>query len=126
MSADAVRRRERYWADEDYRNEMRRRNREGARVAYANRREHFWELVGDVACERCGESRRWRLEFHHRDPREKLYKIGTLRNQSVSDEEILSELAKCIVLCANCHKDIHHEMDTAGTVSCPSTTTSTG
>ena len=43
------------------------------------------------------------LEFHHTNPRDKIFSIGTLRGH------LAEELNKCILLCANCHKEIHSE-----------------
>lgn len=46
------------------------------------------------------------LEFHHRDPSQKDFGIsGTIK----SFENIKVELDKCILVCANCHREIHQE-----------------
>lgn len=58
-------------------------------------------------CERCGYSRYLgALEFHHKDPSEKEFTIGSVKNKSISDE-IKSELDKCMLVCANCHRELH-------------------
>jgi len=44
------------------------------------------------------------LDFHHLDPNEKELKIGNPH----AVERLLKEIEKCIVLCANCHREIHH------------------
>lgn len=56
-------------------------------------------------CERCG----WRgspvaLDFHHKE--EKTYTIAAITGCSLV--VILAEIAKCTVLCANCHRIVHH------------------
>lgn len=56
-------------------------------------------------CEKCGENRLYVIQFHHRDPSEKLFTIGTLTKKS--DELILDEVQKCVCLCANCHSEFH-------------------
>jgi hypothetical protein len=59
------------------------------------------------ACFACG----WRgpaavFEFHHRDASEKDFGIsqtGTPHRW----EKVVAELAKCVMLCANCHREVH-------------------
>ena len=67
----------------------------------------WWrELKATKRCERCGESDPDCLQFHHRDP---ATKEVTLSNAIIrwSREHILAEVAKCEVLCANCHLKHH-------------------
>lgn len=46
-------------------------------------------------------------DFHHRNPEEKLFGISNaLVNRSM--DEILEEVKKCDLLCANCHRILHH------------------
>jgi len=60
-----------------------------------------------VACSACGRSGHQAIfEFHHRDSSEKEFGItsdGIPRRW----ERILSELRKCVMLCANCHREVH-------------------
>ncbi len=48
------------------------------------------------------------LDFHHINSTTKTFKldIRNLSNRKMSD--ILLEFKKCIVLCANCHREAHH------------------
>ena len=46
------------------------------------------------------------FEFHHRDARTKEFGIGQ-DGVPRSWERILAELAKCVMLCANCHREVH-------------------
>jgi hypothetical protein len=58
-------------------------------------------------CSCCSETHPAALDFHHLDPTKK---EGDLRKALVrgwSEKRILIELAKCIVLCANCHRKLH-------------------
>jgi hypothetical protein len=48
------------------------------------------------------------LEFHHRDPSEKEFEWNKLRKRNW--ESVLKELDKCDMLCANCHRERHHEI----------------
>ena len=43
------------------------------------------------------------LEFHHRDPTKKDFAISRQR----SLDKIKAELDKCVLLCANCHRETH-------------------
>ena len=58
-------------------------------------------------CEGCGYTGPAALfEFHHRDPKTKdfgLSEHGIPRRW----EKIVVELAKCVMLCANCHREVH-------------------
>lgn len=61
-------------------------------------------------CNRCGYKKYiGALEFHHLDPNEKDFNISHLRYYSFGDK-IKNELDKCILVCANCHREIHHEL----------------
>jgi hypothetical protein len=60
------------------------------------------------ACQLCGYDRSSRaLNFHHLDPSQKDFGIGGV---SRSWEAIQAELDKCILVCANCHAEIHDGM----------------
>lgn len=45
------------------------------------------------------------LEFHHLDPLEKDFQISSVR--TIFNEDVKTELDKCILLCANCHRETH-------------------
>jgi predicted acetyltransferase len=66
----------------------------------------YKELKRGLACKECGENHPACLHFHHRNPEEKEYNIVELR-QKQSRRLVLAELAKCDVLCANCHAKLH-------------------
>ena len=56
-------------------------------------------------CELCGYNRSARaLCFHHKNPEEKDF---TFSNKVRSWEKVQRELDKCILVCANCHAEIH-------------------
>lgn len=46
------------------------------------------------------------LEFHHLNPNEKDFNISD-RDLTYDWEKIKNELDKCILVCANCHREIH-------------------
>jgi len=58
------------------------------------------------ACLCCGYNRcQEALEFHHLDPAEKDFVISAAT--STKFENVQDELDKCILVCANCHREIH-------------------
>lgn len=56
-------------------------------------------------CEECGDT--WDLEFHHRDPSTKRYKVSTMVHRGMAIRNIWKEMEKCAVLCHHCHRLIH-------------------
>ena len=70
----------------------------------------WWnELKATKRCERCGETAPECLHFHHRDPAEKDLELSLAIGRGWAKERILAEVAKCEVLCANCHMKHHWE-----------------
>ncbi len=62
-------------------------------------------------CQICGYSRcHQALDFHHLDPKQKEFSLSGI---SRSWDSIKSEIDKCILVCANCHREIHAGMVTA-------------
>lgn len=59
-------------------------------------------------CERCGYDKCLKaLEFHHLDPSKKDF---TISNDHFKLKEAVEESKKCILLCANCHRELHDNM----------------
>lgn len=58
-------------------------------------------------CAKCGENRLYVLDFHHIDPSTK---DGTITRMSTkySLDRLQKEIDKCVVLCANCHREFHY------------------
>ena len=48
------------------------------------------------------------LEFHHTNPKEKDFKLGS--GNTLSWDEYKKEALKCILVCSNCHKEIHSKL----------------
>jgi hypothetical protein len=60
-------------------------------------------------CEHCGYDKcNSALEFHHKDPNEK--DISLAKYRKVGIESFKPELDKCILLCANCHREEHYRL----------------
>ena len=78
-------------------------------VAYSRRRrlQIKTELIEARGgnCENCGYDRSiWALEFHNRDLRDKRFTIGGFHGSIGRARE---EAAKCVLVCANCHRKHH-------------------
>ena len=80
-------------------------------------RDWYRTLRATWSCIKCGEDHPATLDCHHRDPSTKI-RIGTNGRSSVSEmvakgwsrERILEEIAKCDIICSNCHRKHHwHE-----------------
>lgn len=52
------------------------------------------------------------FEFHHLDPSQKDLDWSKMR--IVNKKRLESELAKCVLLCANCHRIRHYELSLVG------------
>lgn len=60
-------------------------------------------------CIICGYNRCIKaLDFHHLDPTEKDFNIS--RNCNKAWDKVKLELDKCILVCSNCHREIHDNM----------------
>ncbi len=69
----------------------------------------------NLKCEICNEDRYWVLDFHHKDPKEKDTEISVLI-KSCNKKKLLDEISKCMIVCSNCHRDLHHQERQAGVV----------
>ena len=52
------------------------------------------------------------LEFHHLNPEEKDF--GISRTLTRSMDSLRKEVDKCILVCSNCHAEIHDELFNQG------------
>lgn len=97
--------RQRYLSNRDHHCRVMRENRSKYRQ---NIRSWFREYKKTISCIRCGENHPSTLDFHHNDPNVKELNIAKMVAQ-YSKEKILSEIEKCSVLCANCHRKLHYK-----------------
>ena len=65
------------------------------------------EKARQCGCKKCGETRSYVLDFHHRNPNEKSNVLAHMIKSS-SEANVIAELEKCDVLCANCHREFHY------------------
>lgn len=74
------------------------------RQRYRNFKKACVEYKGGK-CERCGYSKcLWALDFHHKNPAEKLFMISSSPTRSLS-ASVMAEIDKCLLLCSNCHRE---------------------
>jgi hypothetical protein len=81
-----------------------------------NRRKwvNYIKLEGLDVCSKCGYNKcSSAVEFHHKDPEKKKFKISDFCGTKLFTEEnikkLKEELKKCKVLCAICHREEHHK-----------------
>lgn len=60
-------------------------------------------------CTFCGYKKNYSaLTLHHVDPSQKGFGIDSRKISNTKWETILKEVEKCILLCHNCHMELHH------------------
>lgn len=64
-------------------------------------------IKAERGCRDCGESHPACLDFHHRNKTEKTVAVGSLVSRTTKMEKLLAEIAKCDVVCSNCHRKHH-------------------
>ena len=87
--------------------------REANIKAVAKRRKKVRQMAIDYkggSCKLCGYVKCLdALEFHHLDPLQKDFAISQY-GHSRSWQRVQKELDKCVMLCANCHREVHAGM----------------
>jgi len=62
-------------------------------------------------CSICGYNKSiWALQFHHNDPSEKEFSLSS-EGGSCSWESFWEEAQKCILVCSNCHAELHEQLN---------------
>ncbi|SRR6266550_5461557 len=69
--------------------------------------EWYREYKKTLRCADCGQNHPATLEFHHLDPTKKEALVSRLIATTSSLRRLQEEMAKCVVLCANCHRIRH-------------------
>lgn len=81
--------------------------RRGARRGAQHRRRERGRVVLERgSCLRCGESDAAALDFHHLDPSAKNGEVARMARSGAA-AKARAEAAKCVILCANCHRKLH-------------------
>lgn len=66
------------------------------------------ERKRERGCSRCGVDTAACLDFHHVDETTKDMAVGRMVTFGYGKDALREEIAKCEVLCANCHRTVHH------------------
>ena len=75
---------------------------------FRQRRKALLVRISGGACSLCGYDKCiGALEFHHINPEDKEYQLSSGNCHSL--EQDINELKKCLLVCANCHREIHQE-----------------
>lgn len=67
----------------------------------------FKEYIKGKCCSKCGDEREYVFDFHHLNPKDKKYNISDVK-ASGTPKRLKEELKKCIILCSNCHRELHY------------------
>ena len=67
-------------------------------------RQKMLEYLSERACIDCGEKDPIVLEFDHKDPDSKTRNVSRFLSGHFSWDSVMSEISKCEVRCANCHR----------------------
>ena len=85
------------------------RNKEQRLLLNIKRAKEAKELVNSIkssGCILCEEKDIVCLDFHHLDPKIKDMSLSKACNSGWSNERILKEIKKCVILCSNCHRKV--------------------
>ena len=77
------------------------KRREQLRIEFRN---NMLNYLKDKCCVTCGMDDIRTLEFDHIVPETKAFGVARAVSLGYSWSEVLEEIAKCQILCANCHK----------------------
>ena len=80
--------------------------RERARKKRLSHRDWLNDVKAIRGCSICGEADHRCLTFHHRDPQHKRFQV-TANTWSRRRDDVMAEIDKCDVLCANCRHRLH-------------------
>lgn len=98
-----------------YRKIYYKRNSDSVKQKVAKRklenRKWFKEFKSKLSCEQCGENHISTIDFHHIDPEKKEFEVSFLVGANYSKATILKEVNKCKILCANCHRKLHFNIN---------------
>lgn len=66
------------------------------------------EVFGEIKCQACGyDSCKRAIDCHHLNEEDKDFEPAKLRSSFISLDKMRKELEKCVLLCSNCHREVH-------------------
>ena len=75
-------------------------------AALKSKHDSRWDAHFEAKCSKCGYDKcKAALDVHHLESAEKDFVVSA--RWSISDAKFAEEAKKCIVLCANCHRELH-------------------
>lgn len=80
------------------------KNRRNKMRQRARLRAILWEVKQRPCLDCGGIFHPWVMELDHRDGTNKVAAVGRLVGRGCTDEQLLLEIDKCDVVCANCHR----------------------
>jgi hypothetical protein len=96
-----------------YHKEWYAKNREKRHAQIKARRQavvdHIYQYKLKNPCKLCGFSHPAALDFHHRDPSTKVIEINDAIRSGWSIDRVNTEIEKCDLICANCHRILHYD-----------------
>ena len=77
------------------------------RKKYQENKDIISDMKANQGCVKCGDTRSYVLDYHHIDPTTKEGTIARMVSNHYTslNNETLEEIKKCVVLCANCHRE---------------------
>lgn len=78
------------------------------KIIYKDKVKSLQNIKANIKCAKCGESRGYVLDFHHKDPTVKEDTIARMTSNKYTLDKIQEEIDKCVVLCSNCHREFHY------------------
>jgi len=84
-------------------------NKRGKKEFIRYRKQLIYELKSN-GCSICGYNKHPNiLDFHHVNPKDKKFRLCiSIIGHNHSYNDIFNEFEKCILLCANCHREIEN------------------
>lgn len=78
------------------------------KMKYQEKKDIIQKLKAEVKCAKCGDCRGYVLDYHHINPEEKENNISRMTSNNYQLDKVYEEIKKCVVLCANCHREFHY------------------
>jgi hypothetical protein len=96
--------------------EVRKNSQRNSKKALVERNRDTVHKAKQAGCQVCGYNKcTGALEFHHLDRNQKDLGIAKAIRMW-GTEKLTEEINKCILLCANCHREAHYNQNNAGKV----------
>ena len=75
---------------------------------YKEKQNAIQDLKAQCTCAKCGDNRGYLLDYHHTNPEDKAQGVARMVSGNYTLDKVYNEIDKCIVFCANCHREFHY------------------